>query len=176
MAELYIRCLPEGPNVRCNATAYNVGGIASRDVTETTNWFATSVYGSFVQPGLFVPSAHGDITITARFEQFEPAYPPKFLVGPGQPARPLYYAQGTVKDAATGATISGATVRIESGHSAGRAGVSNERGIYRIDPVLTSELFTITASKEGYQPQTKSHRVEIVQGSGAAYVDFELGR
>jgi hypothetical protein len=123
MAELYVRCLPEGSNVRCSATAYNVGGVASRDVTGTTTWTASTVYGSFVQPGLFVPSARGEITIIARFEVFEATYPPKFLVGPGEPAQPLFYVQGTVKDAATGSLIAGATVRIETGHSADRKSV-----------------------------------------------------
>lgn len=176
MSDLSVSCMPEGSNVRCSATAYNVGGVASRDVTGSTTWMASNVFGSFVEPGLFVPTAHGDITITARFEVIQNTYPPSFVVGPGVPARQLFYATGTVKDAATGAPIVGATVHIDSGHSLGRAAVTNDRGFYKIEPVLTSEPFTITASKEGYQAQTKSDRVEVFQGSGASYVNFELGR
>lgn len=174
MADLYVRCVPEGENVRCAATAYNVGGIASRDVTSKTTWTASPVYGSFVEPGLFAPTSRGETTITGRFETFSNTYPPSFLVGPGEPARQLFYVTGSVKDAATGSPVVGAAVRIESGHSTGKSAVTNDRGFYTVERVLTSETFTITASKEGYQPLTKSGRGDTSGGFSAAYVNFEL--
>ncbi|MFP5247143.1 MAG: carboxypeptidase-like regulatory domain-containing protein, partial [Thermoanaerobaculia bacterium] len=114
-------------------------------------------------------------------ESFRYDLPWRFLVGPGQPARQLYFVAGIVKDAATGAVIAGATVQIHDGYSAGKSAVTNQYGYYRIDSILTGEPFTATASAPGYAAATKSYRVDgPIAYAGTPHnppwLDFTLGK
>ena len=82
-------------------------------------------------------------------------------------------------DAASGAKIPGATVRILDGYAAGKSAITNENGVYRIEPLLTGETFTATATKEGYQPVTTTYRVDSPIGPAGLnppFLDFKLSR
>jgi hypothetical protein len=172
------RCVPEGANVRCVASAYNVE-VAFQDITATGQWLSTGAAGAFAEPGLFVPAAHGEVTIWVTFRGYVTEGKSTFLVGPNEPAQRLYWVSGLVVDAASGARISGATVRILDGYAAGRSAISADNGYYRIEPILTGETFTATASKEGYQPASKTYRVDSPIGPAGLnppFLDFELRR
>jgi hypothetical protein len=171
-------CVPEGTNVRCAASAYNID-IASRDVTATGEWLFTGVAGAFAEPGLFVPASHGEVTIWVRYRGHDTATKSTFLVGPNEPAQRLYWVAGLVIDAASGERISGATVYILDGYAAGKSAMTNENGSYRIEPVLTGEVFTATASKGGYQTVSQTYRVDSPIGPAGLnppFLDFKLSR
>jgi hypothetical protein len=173
-----MRCVPEGANVRCVASAYNID-TAFQDATATGEWFSTGAAGTFPEPGLFVPASHGEVTISVRFRGHEADTKSTFLVGPNEPAQRLYWVAGVVLDAASGARIPGATVRILDGYAAGKSAITNENGAYRIEPLLTGETFTATATKEGYQPVTTTYRVDSPIGPAGLnppFLDFKLSR
>jgi Carboxypeptidase regulatory-like domain len=171
-------CVPEGANVRCVASAYNID-IASQDVTGTGEWLFTGAGGTFAQPGLFVPASHGEVTIWVTYRGHETATKSTFLVGPNEPAQRLYWVAGSVLDATSRERISGAAVSILDGYAAGKSAITNENGSYRIETVLTGEVFTATASKAGYQSVSRTYRVDSPIGPGGSnppFLDFELSR
>ncbi|HKR63705.1 MAG TPA: carboxypeptidase-like regulatory domain-containing protein [Thermoanaerobaculia bacterium] len=179
MAQINMLCLPAGTNVQCTASTYNFDGVASQDVTNKATWLVTNPIGTFTASGLFVPSGSGEVSIWVRYKTLEYNLKSSFLVGPGQPARWLYYVSGTVTDAATGERLEGVTVQMLDGYAVGKSSVTGANGVYRIEPVLTGETFTIVASKPGYASMTKTYRVDPPvgpAGSNSPFLNFALGR
>ena len=159
MPLLSVGCGPSGATVVCRADAYNIGNVVSGTVTAGATWLSSGASGSFPQPGVFVPTSSGEVTIWARYEWAESA-PSMFLVDPNAPARRLSFVGGNVTDAATNQVLAGATVRVLDGYAAGKTSTTNSLGYYSIKPILTGETFTIEASKEGYVPVTLTYRVD----------------
>ncbi len=173
-------CSPAGVNVSCTATLHRAstfGGV--EDVTARATWFASDPsLGRFTEPGLFTPVSRGEVGLWAQYERWESLEQPWFLVGPGTAARWLYFVAGTVHDASTNETLTGAEVRILDGYAAGAYASTNQNGYYHIDRVLTGEVFTIVASKSGYSAHTQSYRVDPPVGpyGNSPFLDFRLER
>ncbi len=175
---LSVTCMPSGSDVVCTATLFDVPAAGSvRDVTRTAVWMATDPsVGSFSAPGVFTPSRRGEVGLWARYDEVVAELQSWFLVDPGAPARRLYWLAGVVTDAATGAPIDGAEVRMLDGYAAGAVATTNGNGHYQIDNVLTGETFTVRASKDGFLPSTQSYRVDSPVGPSGnpPFLDFAL--
>jgi hypothetical protein len=55
--------------------------------------------------------------------------------------------------------------------------ITHTTGIYNFDRILDGQTFTITASKLGYEPETKTYRVDFPRntpGAGQPVLDFSL--
>jgi Carboxypeptidase regulatory-like domain len=170
-------CVPAGDDVSC--TAILSGDGPTRDVTAVATWLASDpAIGRFVSPGLFTPTEPGRVELWARYGAWE-SLKSSFLVNPGGSPQRLYFLSGLVTDDATMAPIVGATVQILDGFARGAETTTNEYGAYEIDGILTGEVFTIAASKSGYESSTKSYRVDSPIGPGGGnppFLDFSLHR
>ena len=175
MAQVIVNCDPNGPNVTCRATGYNVGDVPSGDFTNQATWLSDGAPGSFPQPGVFVPSARGEVRIWARVEGIEEQYPKWFLVDPSAAAQALYWISGTVKDAETNQPISGATVRVLDGYAAGKSAVTSSLGAYTIRPALPGETVTVEASREGYATTRLTYLVQAPVNN-YTFADIKLQR
>ena len=158
MATLVVSCNPSGSNIVCRASATNLGGVISGDVTREATWLHNTRIGEFAEPGVFVPSTDGEVDISAKFSWLESSKH-SYVVSPTAPPRRLFFVGGNITDAATNEKIVGATVRILDGYAAGRAAVSNSLGYYSIDRVLTDETFTLEVTMEGYARQVLTYRI-----------------
>jgi hypothetical protein len=79
--------------------------------------------------------------------------------------------RATVTDAATGAPLAGALVRVETETGAlGRAAFSDERGTVRL-PVVGGGRYTLSAERAGY---TRSQVTLLVQGTGETPATLSL--
>ena len=68
-------------------------------------------------------------------------------------------------------------VQILDGHSAGARATTNSVGVYSFGrfQILTGEVFMIRASKQGYQPSTKTHRVNFpFDPANPPFLDYVL--
>jgi Carboxypeptidase regulatory-like domain len=154
-----------------------VTGRYARNVTSEATWLASGpMVGSFPQPGVFAPAGSGDIGLWARFEElFSSQW--WFFVNPPEASRFLYSFNGVVRDEMTNAGIAGAEVRILDRHSTGRQATTNSVGVYQFDRILTGEVFSVRASKEGYESLTKTHRLEYpFNPANPPELDFVLRR
>jgi len=178
--ELHFYCLPLGVRITCTAYVSDVPGRGQVDVTQTATWLVSDPsLGGFLEPGIFSPQRRGEVEISARYEALTARLTSWFLVDPLQPAQRLYFVSGLVRDDATNATLSGATVEILAGYARGSRSVTTEVGYYRIDKILTGETFSARASKTGYEPTTLSYRVDSPVGPGGGnspFLDFRLRR
>jgi len=180
LPELHFYCLPLGVRITCTAYVSDVPGRGQVDVTPTATWLVSDPsLGGFLEPGIFTPQGRGEVEISARYEALTARLTSWFLVDPLQPAQRLYFVSGLVRDDATNATLSGATVEILDGYARGSQAITNEFGHYRIDRILTGETFSARASKTGYEPTTLSYRVDSPVGPGGGnspFLDFRLRR
>jgi Carboxypeptidase regulatory-like domain len=180
LPELHFYCLPLGVRVTCTAYLSNVPDRGQVDVTRTATWLVSDpTVGGFLEPGIFTPQRRGEVEISARYEALTARVTSWFLVDPLQPAQRLYFVAGLVRDDATNARLSGATVEILDGYARGSRSVTNEAGYYRIDRILTGETFSARASNTGYEPTTLSYRVDSPVGPGGGnspFLDFRLRR
>jgi hypothetical protein len=168
---LLLQCEPAGANVSCRALLMGVGG---REVTTEAGWyFSGSPVGHFAQPGLFVPTGTGDVGLRASFEDLT-SLPYWFFVDPPRSSGTLDVLTGLVSDAISNRPISGAEVRILDGHSAGALAITASTGVYSFDRILDGQTFTITASKVGYEPETKTYRVDFPRTTPDSGLDFSL--
>jgi len=116
------------------------------------------------------------VGLRASFEELT-SLPSWFFVDPPGAAGMLDVLSGLVSDTMSGKPISEAEVRILDGHSAGSVAITHTTGIYNFDRILDGQTFTITASKPGYEPETKTHRVDFPRnapGAGQPVLDFSL--
>jgi hypothetical protein len=175
---LGVSCAPSGQRVACRAFLSDPERI-SREVTSEATWLVSGpVVGTFVEPGLFVPTSSADVGLWARFEELSSSQS-WFFVNPPEDARVLYFLNGVVRDETTNSGIEGAEVRILDGHSAGAQATTNSVGVYNFGffTILTGEVFTIRASRQGYEASTTTHRVDFPQSSAnPPYLDFVLRR
>ena len=176
--QLGISCASAGPRVACRSFLSDPQRM-SREVTGEANWMASGPgVGTFPEPGLFVPSGSGDVGIRAGFEELS-SDRSWFFVDPPQDARVLTFLNGVVRDETTNAGLEGVEVRILDGHSAGALATTNSAGVYffGFSQILTGEVFTITASKPGYESSTTTHRVDYPFSSvNQPFLDFVLRR
>ena len=174
--QLGIFCTTSGPRVTCKAFLSDPQR-GSREVTSEATWLASGPgAGAFAEPGLFVPSGAGDIGLRARFEDLS-SDRVWFFVNPLQDARVLTFLNGVVRDEMTNAGIEGVEVQILDGHSVGALATTNSAGVYSFGlfQILTGEVFTIRASKQGYEPLTKTHRVNFpFDPANPPFLDFAL--
>jgi hypothetical protein len=155
---LSIFCMPAGANIGCRLFLNDRG---ARDVTGEATWLVTGpAVGVFRGPGLFVPTAQGDVGVWARYQDLFTAPPLWFFVNPPEPARVLLGLSGVVREEGTNAGIAGAEVRILDGHFAGTRVVTNSVGVYFLERILAGETFSMTASKVGYESSTRTLRVD----------------
>lgn len=83
--------------------------------------------------------------------------------------------RGTVKDAVTGSPIAGATVRLSLAEGRPVVATSDDNGVYRLDSPEVPEHFALTATAEGFVPDTQSIERERLAGN-VIEVDFRLDR
>jgi len=177
---LLLSCTPTGSNVECSATLYDVPSFGSmRDVTTEATWTVSDPsLGGFAMPGLFTPIAAGEVRLGARFEEWASREDedPWFLVGPGTDARWLYFLAGVVYDASTNEGLAEVEVRMLDGYAEGALSTTGPNGHYQFDRVLTGEVFTVEASKEGYSSETQPYRVDPPNGpiGNSPFLDFHL--
>lgn len=152
-ADLLVVCNPSGVTVTCRATN-------PADVTKEVTWFSSGATGMFAEPGFFVPSSGGEVEIWARLDDAESTTRSAFLVDPAGDARRLAAVSGDIYDDDTNQKIAGVTVRIVEGYGAGRSAISDRRGRYTLERVLTGETFTVEASRIEYEPARASFRVD----------------
>jgi hypothetical protein len=162
--QLGVSCSPVEAAVRCRAFLSDPrpDGV-SREVTSEATWLlAGPVVGTFTEPGLFVPTSSADVGLWARFEELS-SNQEWFFVNPPHEARVLYFLNGVVRDEIANVGIEGAEVRLLDGHSAGLRAITNSVGVYNFGffSILTGEVFTIRASKQGFEPSTKTHQVDF---------------
>jgi hypothetical protein len=177
---LLMTCDPAGANVACSARVTDTPSWGTDlEVTSLAVWMAsdTSV-GRFVAPGVFTPDRRGEVGLSVRYRDLEVDEPQWFLVDPASAARWLYWLYGPVADDASGVKLTGADVLILDGYARGTHSTTNENGYYRIDRLLTGEVFSARASKDGYESLTKSYRVDPPRGldSNTNYLEFRLHR
>ena len=87
----------------------------------------------------------------------------RYLVDPPLQPRRLWFLTGLVRESG-GVPLGGVEVTIVDGYNAGRGAVTDERGSYRLDRVLTGEVFTLQAVKAGYQPLTRTYTLDDPNG------------
>ena len=133
----------------------------SEDVTKGTSWqIADRSIGDFgSQPGLFMSKTAGETTLTARFGQFSDTA--RVLVLPAG----THILQGTVRE--PGFIVSGATVAILDGPSAGLSRTTDSGGAYRFYGL--SGTVNVQVRKDGYVAMTQ--QVSMAQDQ---VLDFAL--
>jgi hypothetical protein len=170
-------CVPLGTRVTCTAL-FQDEAARRRDVTATATWQVSDpALGSFLEPGVFTPKQHGEVGLSARYDQWESTGTSWFLVDPLQSAQRLYFLAGLVRDESSSAPLPGTTVEILDGYARGARAVTNENGHYRIDGILTGESFSVKAARPGYSPVTLSYRVDSPigpTGGSSPFLDFRL--
>ena len=177
-----ILCQPSGPSVTCTATMYDVPRWQdSQDVTALASWLVSDPsVADLVAPGVLKPKRRGEVDVSAQYQQLPTDMGDWwFLVDPQQAAQFLYWVAGIVRDGDTQVPLSDVRVEILSGYASGASGVSNQAGSYKIDRILTQEVFSIRASKDGYASQTVTYRVDPPVGPAGGnppWVNFNLHR
>lgn len=181
MPRLNVTCQPSGPSVTCSARMYDVPRFGEvRDVTALATWIASdTTVAEFIEPGILRPKRRGEVDISATYQQLVAGLASWFLVDPQQTARRLYWVAGIIRDADIHLPLSDASVEILSGYASGARAVSNQFGSYRIDRILTAEVFSAQASKLGYASETVTYRVDSPVGpadGNPPFLDFNLRR
>jgi hypothetical protein len=174
---LQAACVPAAILVRCTATLYDVPRWGdSADVTSQSIWLLSDPTLGTIDRGIFTPTRRGEVSITARYQQWEDPLASSFLVDPDQPAQRLNWVSGIVRDDASSSPIQGARVEIVRGYNEGASAITNQFGHYRIEPILTAVSFSISASKDGYLPSTTVYRVDSPIGppGNPPFLDFRL--
>lgn len=180
-ASLGTLCLTAGTQVSCTASFFSGGTLGRQaDVTADATWMASDpAAGVFVRPGVFSPSKHGEVAISASYRGVQTHVPSRFLVDPLQTPRRLETLSGSIVDDLSNEPIAGATVEILSGYSQGVRVTTNQYGFYLVDTMLAGETFTARAESPGYAPITTSYRVDssvLLPGdpSNPPYLPFRL--
>jgi hypothetical protein len=177
-----------GATMQCQATASITGLYVycpmSQDVTALASWSVGDP--TIVKSdggGVFEAIRAGDTTIEATWERTTTFGPKPVSVFQGTPPYPTYEIFGTVRDAmAANAGMNGATVTILDGVVAGRSvtsgvpppllpgyvGPFGGTGYYRLLGIPAG-MYTVRATKDGYQPMTKTVTVR-----GGSSIDFPL--
>ena len=155
---LLVNCNLAGSDVVCTAllTASNAAEFSTQDVTNTAQWSATPAdVANMVAPGHFRPMRSGELVIDVRSGDARTLLPSRFLVAPGTPARRLGPLMVIVRDQTT--AISGAIVEVVGGYRDGTQCTTTFLGSCTIDPIVTSETFTVRAIKSGYKAGTATY-------------------
>ena len=162
LPRLIAYCNPAGEAVSCSATLHDVPAFRdSRDVTQTADWSVLPAdIGTFAAPGVLVPATFGEAEIRVRSEGIENGGPLRFLIGPGRPARWLYFFSPSVRETDNTTVVSSALVEMLDGYQSGQRCTTDAAGLCRIDRVLTGETFTVRVSKAGYRTVTTAYRVD----------------
>lgn len=167
--EVSTSCAVTGSDLSCTLTDRGV------NLTASSTW--TVVGPALVTaPGQIRPTGRGEIMIEVAHASFSGTVDVgRYLVDPSMPPRRLWFLTGLVRESG-GAPLGGVEVTIEDGYSAGRRAVTDERGSYRLDRVLTGEVFTLRAAKAGYLPATRTYTLADPSGGaggagGGPFVD-----
>jgi hypothetical protein len=132
----------------------------SEDITKGTTWqVADHSIGDFGTPGLFTSKKAGETTLTARYGQFSDTA--HVLVLPAG----THILQGTVRE--PGFIVSGATVAILDGPTAGLSKTTDSGGAYKFYGL--SGTVTVQVRKDGYVAMTQ--QVSMAQDQ---VLDFTL--
>jgi hypothetical protein len=150
------QCRIEGSDVSCTLMDND-----RADLTDEATW---SVDGpaTVTAPGRIHATGRGEIVIRAFFRFFSEGGTrevSRFLVDPPAVARRLWWMSGSVVDAVDDRPIAGANAMILDGYNAGRSALTDDRGRYRIDPLLTGEEFTLEVSAQGFRTLTRRYEV-----------------
>jgi len=154
-----------------------------RDQTASAVWTVTGP-ATVTAPGQVQTTAYGEVFVSAgyadAFGRFEVRAFNHFLADPPRAARRFHFLGGLVRESSGDQVIPDARVTILDGYNVGRGGATESNGHYTIDPVLTGEDFTVRAEKTGYEPLTRTYRVDDPVSSGAPgnspFLDLRLAR
>lgn len=162
LPRLNLYCQPGGERVTCSATLLDVPSYRdSVVVTATAEWIvAPSDVGAFIEPGVLSPRRVGEAEIAARSAGVDVGHQPRFLIGPGQPARWMHVFTPIVRERESNTLIDGAVVQMLDGYRSGATCMTTSSGTCTIDRVLTGETFTARISKAGFQTVTISYWVD----------------
>src|SRR5438445_224271 len=150
-------CVPSGTLVSCRAFLSGVPGY--NEVTSQATWLESDPsLGGFSAPGVFAPTARGEVAIWVRFQRWEEGVHSSFLVDPAASAQRLYFLSGTVFDDATNATIAGADLEMLEGYAKGEHVLTNQYGVYQFEKIIAGESISVRVSKSGYVPQLQTYR------------------
>ena len=140
------RCQPAGPAVTCQAMHLN----QNRDLTASATWTAQPAgLGTFTAPGVFVPTARGEVTIRFEYQGRVSSNPPIFLVDPAETARELRTWSFWTREVDGTTPIGGVTISVINGYRAGSS-CTTLNSVCTIERMLTGEDFDASASKPGY--------------------------
>ena len=170
LSYVIVRCTPIDTSLSCRVNHAALG-----DVTAESEWqVSDSTIATIASDGVLTPLRRGEIDVTGVHVSSYGRLSAKesYLVDPRERPRKLSFLGGNVlSNDPGGERVAGALVEILDGYSRGKSATSNNSGWYSIEPVLTDETFTVRASKEGYEPQTQTYRLE-----SSAFLDFRLTR
>lgn len=128
---------------------------SQHDITDVATWIATpESLGTFTAPGVFAPTAHGEVAITIQYGGKTSPYSIVFLVDAIVRARLLLDAYFSVMEMDGTTPIRDVTVLLTSGYRAGSSCVTLVGGGCTIPLVLTGEDFEGHASKPDYVTTT----------------------
>jgi hypothetical protein len=168
---LSTRCTATGSDLSCSLT--DQLGV---NLTADARW---SVVGPAIvtAPGQIRSTGRGEITIDVAYAKFSNGTREvaRYLVDPPLPPRRLWFLTGLVRESGA-VPLGGVEVTIVDGYNAGLGAVTDGRGSYRLDHVLTGEPFTLQAVKAGYQPLTRTYTLGDPGGGaggvgGGAFLD-----
>ena len=164
---LILYCQPSSEQVTCSAMLFDVPSFRdSAVVTATAEWTVVpSDVGAFIEPGVLSPGRVGEAEIHARSLGIDVDHAPRFLIGPGQPARWMQFFAPTIRERESNSPIDGAVVQMLDGYRSGATCTTTSGGICTIDRVLTGETFSARISKAGFQTVTVSYRVDPPVGA-----------
>jgi hypothetical protein len=149
------QCLVDGSDVTCSLVDH-----LRANLTAEATW---SVQGpaTVTAPGRIHATGAGEIVISAAYRFFSGGTREvsRFLVDPPRLARRLWWMSGFVLDAIDDRPITGACVAVLDGYNAGREALTDDRGVYRVDPLLTGEEFTLEVAKAGYRTLTRRYQL-----------------
>lgn len=150
------QCRIDGSDVSCTLVDH-----VRTDLTGEATW---SVDGpaTVTAPGRIHATGRGEIVIRAAFRFFSEGGTrevSRFLVDPPGIARRLWWLSGAVLDAADERPVAGVRVAVLDGYNADRDALTDDRGRYRIDPLLTGEEFTLEIAKQGYRTLTRRYQI-----------------
>ena len=164
VAMLLMNCEVLGQDIACTALAMSgsPGSLATQEVTNEARWSVTPAdVVAMVAPGRFRPLRAGEISIDVRSNSgdYRTLVPARFVVAPGTAARRLGTLMVIVRE--TAGPVNGAVVDVLDGYRAGTSCHTAVIGSCTIESIVTSETFTVRASKTGYQSGTATYRGTI---------------
>ena len=170
-------CVPSGVEVHCRVDLYE-RGVGVYEATSLVTWIVSGQthieptdIADFVAPGILRPRRAGDVAIFVRYgDTGAVGATPVFAVSPTEPPASLAFALHVE----VAGKIEGALVEVLDGPDAGKRVMTFSNGAAALPFMRPGVDFTLRASKAGYVPVTKTHRIVSANDSNSTSVKFEL--